>query len=307
MKKKIVIALLSLSMMMLAACKKNEPEPTVISRNGPEVTIEKITNTNQLVEGTDDTVFFKIKLNKPYRSTLGNYPQMKVLISYGDTMGVSGTDLFVYDQTGTTDPTYDYFQVGRNDPNKPRYTYYAVNFYEGETEHIVGIKPNDNFIYEADKVYILMITQAIYPEFGGYSVDRYSLQLSYNYMDNDPIPVVGLDHGLSTTLQTQESNGMNQSVRIKMTNRSGFITPIRYSISGNATAGVDYIIQVPNPVKITPEFIYYDLKFDVLSDAVTEGTESFTVKLLSADKALIGSPTNNSIFLRDSIQVFITE
>jgi hypothetical protein len=306
MKNRILISLIS-AVVMLAACKKNEPEPVITNSNGPEVTIEKITNTNQLVEGTNDTVFFKVKLNKPYRSTLGNYPQMKVLISYGDTMGVSGVDLFVYDQTGSIDPTYDYFQVGRNDPNKPRYTYYAVNFYEGETEHIVGLKPKENFVYEIDKVYDFLITQAIYPDFGGYYVDRYSLKLSYDYIDNDPIPVVGFDHGISTTSQIQETNGMNQSLRIKMTNRSGFVTPITYSISGTATAGVDYIIQAPSPVKITQEFIYYDLKFDVLSDAVVEGTESFTIKLISAEKALIGSPINNTIFLRDSIQVYINE
>jgi len=304
MKNRIVIVLVSI--MVITACKNKAPEPTLISTRGPKVTIEKITNTNQLVEGTNDTVFFRISLSSPFK-TVTNDSLMKVLISFGDTMGVSGPSLFVYDQSGIAHPTYDYYKEGRYDPNKPWYNYYAVNFYIGESEHIVGVKPQENSIYEKDKKYDFLITKVIYPSFGGYYQDYYSLKLSYDYIDNDPMPVIGFDHGTKTFITIQEANGMGQSARIKLTNRSGFLIPINYSISGTATNGQDYIITPPNPLIITPEDYYYDFNFDIINDNIPEGTESFTIKLLSADKALIGSPTNNSIFLRDSIQVFITE
>lgn len=307
MKNRIVVTLLSF-VMLLTACKKQDPKPTIDSSYGPKVSMEKITNTNQLVEGSNDTVFFKVKLSEPYKPVFGDHPVMKVLIVFGDTMGVVGQNLFVYDQSGTVDPTYDYFKVAlRGDPYKPLYNYYSVNFYEGESEHIVGLKPQENSVYEKDKKYVFSIPMAIYPHFGGYYVDWYSLQISYDYIDNDPMPVIGFDHGIQTSMQVQETAGSNQSIRIKTTNKSGFLMPVYYSVSGTATSGVDYIIKSPNPFIITPEDFYYDLSFDVINDNVVEGTESFTIKLLSADKALIGTPTNNSIFLRDSIQIFIQE
>ena len=299
MKNKIVIALVSF-VTIFTACKNNDdPKPPRKNGIGPSVTFEKITNTNQLVEGSNDTVFFKVKLSETFEVLLNEYTYMKVLIAYGDTMGVSGPGLFVYDQSGTADPTYDYFEEGLR--------YYAVNFYPGESEHIVGLKSKENSVYEQNKTYNLICNKVIYPALGGYAADFHNLQLSYNYIDNDAKPVVGFDHSAGASTVIQEGAGGNKSVRIKMTNKSGFIMPVYYSISGTATNGVDYVINSPNPIIITPKNSFYDIKFDVINDAVVEGTESFTIKLISAEKALIGSPTNNTIFLRDSIQVFINE
>lgn len=310
MKNKIVIAVISV-VVMLAACKKDDPQPPYVAPNqGPDVTIEKITNTSQLIEGSNDTVFFKVKLSKPFQN-VHQATMARILIYYGDTTAINGADLFVFDQSGQVNPQYDYYSENFG-PNYPLgyLHFYSVNFYPGDSERIVGIKAKENSIYEKDKVYLFNVVKADYPLIGGSYVDYYdgkNIQVSYNYIDNDPIPVIGFDHGIYTSLVVPEANGIGQSVRIKLTNRSGFLMPLHYTISGTATHGIDYSISSPNPLLIKPGEYYYDFNFDVHNDNITEGTESFTIKLLSADKALIGSSTNNSIFLRDSIQVFITE
>lgn len=310
MKNKIVIALLSV-VVILSACKKDDPQPPyTIPNQGPDVTIEKITNTNQLIEGSNDTVFFKVKLSRPFQDVHG-ITTAKVRIYYGDTTAINGADLFVYDQTGAQQPEYEFYAEDFGPQYPLGYLhFYSVNFYPGDQERIIGIKSKENSIYEKDKVYTFNVFRVDYPMMGGPYVDIYegkNIQLTYNYIDNDPIPIIGFDHGISTTIQVQEANGIGQSARIKLTNRSGFPIPVNYSVSGSAINGTDYIIKSPNPLLIKPGEYYYDFNFDIVNDNVTEGTESFTIKLISTDKALIGSPTNNSIFLRDSIQVFINE
>ena len=309
MKNKIVIGVLSLSMILLSACKKDDPQPPYNANQGPDVTIEKITNTNQLIEGSNDTVFFKVKLSSPFQN-VHQATMAKVLIYYGDTTAINGADLFVFDQTGQQYPEYDFYAENYDGNPLDFLRFYSVNFYPGDQERIIGIKPKENSIYEKDKVYTFNVFRVDYPLIFGSYVDYYdgkNIQVSYNYIDNDLMPVIGFDHGITTSIQVQESAGNGQSARIKLTNRSGFIIPVNYSISGTALSGTDYIIKSPNPLLIKPGAYYYDFNFDVVNDNITEGTESFTIKLLSADKVLIGSSTNNSIFLRDSIQVFITE
>lgn len=308
MRNKIVLALLSF-VIMLSACKKEEHEPEQPSGYGPKVTIEKITNTSQLVEGSNDTVFFKVKLSEPFKN-VNQATIAKVRIYYGDTTAINGSDIFVFNQTGQLQPEYEFYAENYNGNFSDYLRFYSVNFYPGDQERIVGIKPKENSIYEKDKVYTFNVYRVDYPLPGASYVDRYedkNIQVTYNYIDNDIMPVIGFDHGINTSIKVQESSGNGQSARIKLTNRSGFIIPIYYSVSGTAISGTDYTIKSPNPLLIKPGEYYYDLLFDVVNDNITEGAESFTIKLLSADKALIATPTNNTIFLRDSIQVFINE
>ena len=309
MKNRIVIALLSL-IVMFSACKKDDPQPPYNTNQGPDVTIEKITNTNQLIEGSNDTVFFKVKLSTPFQN-VHQATMANVLIYYGDTTAINDVDLFVYDQTGAQQPEYEFYAENFGPQYPLGYLqFYSVNFYPGDQERIVGIKSKENSIYEKDKVYLFNVVKVYYPLIFGSYVDYYdgkNIQVSYNYVDNDLMPVIGFDHGITTSIQVQESAGNGQSARIKLTNRSGFPIPVNYSVSGSAIADADYIIKSPNSLLIKPGEYYYDFNFDVVNDNITEGTESFTIKLLSADKALIGSTSNNSIFLRDSIQVFINE
>jgi len=312
MKNEIVIALISF-VIMLTSCKKDDPEPPFsIPNQGPDVTLEKITNTNQLIEGSNDTVFFRVKLSRPFQN-VHQATMARVLIYYRDTTAVNGADLFVYDQTGEQEPEYDFYAQNFGPLYPLGYLqFYSVNFYPGDSERIVGIKPKENSIYEKDKVYLFNVVKVYYfapgdPSPYGDLYEDKNIQVSYNYIDNDPMPVVGFDHGLNTSIQIQESAGYGESARIKLTNRSGFIIPVQYSVSGTALSGTDYIIKSPSTLFIKPGEYYYDFNFDVINDNITEGAESFTIKLVSAEKSLIGSPINNAIFLRDSIQIFINE
>lgn len=288
------ITLLAL-LLFVFSCEKKEEEPVYVY---PKFTIEKITQTDTIVEGSGDTIYFKVALDDFY-----DYREIELFIDYGYSQLKRDRDL-ILEKHNLGEGSYHGVISGDvyND-------YFKIIFNKGEKEKIIALKRKDNNFYEKGKEVRFKIDHGFFSKNSGGKPKNFNsenLFISYKYEDNDFPPFIGFYNPSGADTIVSEKNGLGSWVIIKLDVPSALETRVEFNVSGSATSA-DYLVKTSTPLIIPPFATEGKIFIDIINDNVYESSkENIEIMLSSPVNAILGN-IGNSKNLKDSRNIIIED
>ena len=258
---------------------------TLTSTDDADVSVDTAANSATVTIDDDDTALVSVLANDSAASEPSNPGQFTVSIDNS-----SDADTVVnYVVTGTADSGTDFVALAG-----------SITIAAGQTSATVDVNVLDDSILENNETVILTLVST---DDSDVMIDTGSNSASITIADDDTAEV-----SISSTNSIASEPGVDGELTVTLSQVSDSDTVVSYTVSGTATAGVDYV-SLTGTVTIAAGSTTATIDVSVLDDSILEGAEVVTVTLTGTDDTDVAVGTFNAssviIFDDDAAEVSI--
>ena len=165
----------------------------------------------------------------------------------------------------------------------------TLSFAANETTKAIGIAVKGDRGREVDEVFYVNLSAAVGATVG----DAQGVGTIRDDDADDPTPLVTIDDRT-----VSEGSAVNASFRVLLSNPSAATVTVRYATADGSAQGPGDYTPVSGTLTFTPGRTQHSILVPITTDAVAEGSESFSVNLTNPTNATIGDGQGVGTILR---------